>query len=817
MTSPAHQAEEPWNVVYDGLDPADEGRREALCVLGNGVFATRGARPEAHADGVHYPGTYRAGVYDRTESVVEGHRVENECLVNLPNWLPFTFATEGQEWFGRDGWQILQQRWSLDLRRGMLRRELRVRDAAGRHCTVTQRRIVHMGLPHVAALETTVRADDWSGDLRFQSGLDGAVENAGVDRYRDLDGHHLRVVDTARVGDYTIVLAAETLHSRIRLAQAARSTVTLNDEPYAASATARTGRNQVNLDLTVRMSAGDRVTVEKVVTMFSSQDRAVDDPARAAVDLLQDLDGFESLREQHELAWEQLWQRFRFDFGKPDAGADTELGTIPQTIRLHLFHVLQTLSPHTAGLDAGVPARGLHGEAYRGHVLWDELFVFPLFTLRLPAVARALLLYRYHRLPLARRAAAEIGLAGAMFPWQSGSDGREESQRLHLNPMSGRWVVDATHRQRHVGLAIAYNVWQYYQATGDRDFLAEYGAEMILEIAKFWASLASYDPGRGRFVIRGVVGPDEFHTGYPGREDEGIDNNAYTNLLTAWVLARALDALHELPEDRRQELSDQLGLRPTELSHWDRIAHALYVPFHDGLISQFEGYDRLTELDWAGYRERYGDLQRMDRILEAEGDSVARYRVSKQADVLMVFYLLSADQIAALFSQLGYDFDPASIPRTVDYYLQRTSHGSTLSAVVHAWVLARGHRGLALEYFDRALASDVADVQGGTTQEGIHLAAMAGTVDLLQRCFAGVEARDRLLRLDPFWPEELGALEFDVRYRRLLLTIRVEGRRVRVRAARDSERPICCGCRGEDTAQIGPGESVEFHLNEEER
>ncbi|MGH3475650.1 MAG: glycoside hydrolase family 65 protein [Nocardioidaceae bacterium] len=813
--SPAERhALDAWVVAYEGFDPAEEGRREALCVLGNGVFATRGAEPESPADGVHYPGTYQAGIYDRAASIVDGHRVENECLVNLPNWLPLTFATEGQGWFGSDGWQIIQQRRTLDLRRGVLARELRVSDEAGRHCTVTQRRIVHMDLPHVAALKTSIVADNWSGELRVRSGLDGAIENAGVARYRRLATSHLRLVEAARVDDDTVVLAVETIHSRIRVVQAARTTVTCNGERCRATQTFRSDRGRVDLESTVQMAPGDRVTVEKVVTMFTSQDRAVEDPRRTAVDQLHDLDGFEPLLERHQLAWERLWQRFRFDFGKPDVGADTELGTIPQTIRLHLFHALQTLSPNTAGLDVGVPARGLHGEAYRGHVFWDELFVFPLFTFRLPEVARSLLLYRYHRLPAARRAATEIGLQGAMFPWQSASDGREESQRLHLNPLSGHWVEDATYRQRHVGLAIAYNIWQYHQATDDRDFLSEYGAEMIFEIARFWASLVSYDQDRGRFVIRGVVGPDEFHTGYPGREDAGVDDNAYTNLMTAWVLSRALDVLRELPSHRRRELTDRLGLRRIEWRYWDRITRALYVPFHDGLISQFEGYERLAELDWPLYRQKYRDLQRLDRILEAEGDSIARYRVSKQADVLMLFYLLSADELAALFDQLGYDFDPMAIPRTVDYYLERTTHGSTLSAVVHAWVLARGHRRLAVKYFDRALASDLADVQGGTTREGIHLAAMAGTVDLLQRCFAGVEIRDGMLWLDPYWPDELGALEFDLRYRRLLLTVRVEGHGVSVQAAGGAEAPIRCGCRRQ-TARLGPGERVEFGLDEE--
>ena len=198
-----------------------------------------------------------------------------------------------------------------------------------------------------------------------------------------------------------------------------------------------------------------------------------------------------------------------------------------------MFHLLQTVSEHTIDLDVGVPARGLHGEAYRGHIFWDELFVFPFLNLRFPELTRALLRYRVRRLPEARQAARAAGYRGAMYPWQSGSDGREETQRLHLNPRSGRWLPDNSHRQRHVNAAVAWNVWQYYQATGDLDFLAAYGAEMLLEIARFWASIATYNRALDRYEICGVMGPDEYHDGYPDRDEPGLDNNAYTNVMAA--------------------------------------------------------------------------------------------------------------------------------------------------------------------------------------------------------------------------------------------------------------------------------------------
>ena len=293
---------------------------------------------------------------------------------------------------------------------------------------------------------------------------------------------------------------------------------------------------------------------------------------------------------------------------------------------------------------------------------------------------------------------------------------------MHLNPLSERWLPDTSHLQRHVGLAVAYTIWQYYQATGDLEFLADHGAEALLEIARFFANLATYDSARDRFRIRGVMGPDEYSTRYPGSAEPGIDDNAYTNVLTVWLLLRARNVLDALPVTRRDELVESLALHSAELLHWDDVGRRMYVPIApDGVISQFEGYRDLPELDWDDYRRRYGDIQRLDRILEAEGRSVDDYQASKQADVLMLFYLLSADELRELLGRLGYALPAEAIPRTIEYYPRRTSHGSTLSALVDAWVLARAHREEALEHFERALRSDVADIQGGTTAEGIHL------------------------------------------------------------------------------------------------
>lgn len=794
----------PWSFTFGGYIPEQERLREALCAVGNGYRVTRGCAPEADAGDFHYPGTYAAGLYNRLTDEVAGVEVENESLVNLPNWLSLKFRIDGGDWFDIDSADLLTYRQSIDLRRAELTREFRFRDPAGRTTRVLQRRIAAMHKPHSCALETTLWAEDWSGSVEFLSLIDGDVRNSGVERYRALSSDHLVATTTWELSPDSALLTCQTVQSRIPIAVAARTTAWRGDAPLPADVRFVDEPRRAGHDMVVELEPGQSVTVEKMAAIFTGRDYAISEPAEAAARLLSRLGRYAELREGHLREWAHLWERFDISFDdSPDA---------LRVVRLHLLQLLHSVPNGAEDLDAGLPARGLHGEAYRGHIFWDELFAFPVLNLRSPATTRSLLRYRYRRLRAARHAAREAGYAGAMFPWQSGSDGREESQKLHLNPNSGRWNPDASARAHHIGIAVAYNVWQHYQVTGDLQYLAESGAEMLAEIARFWVSRAEFDDGYGdggRYVIRGVIGPDEFHSGYPDRPYDGVDNNAYTNVMAVWVIVRALDALDALPLRDRLDLMDSLGISGRELDHWDHVSRRMYVPFHDSVISQFEGYGDLEELDWQGLRERYGNIQRLDRILEAENDSVNRYKASKQADVLMLFYLLSADELRELFARMGYRFTPDQIPKTVDYYVHRTSHGSTLSGVVHAWVLARGNRDQAMRYFQQVLMSDVLDIQGGTTAEGIHIAAMAGSIDLLQRCFTGLETRGDRLILNPMWPESLGALRMPIHYRGYRMHLTIVGRTAEVSVDPADHPPIEIECHGR-VVTLTPGTSVRF-------
>jgi alpha,alpha-trehalase len=798
-----------WSLVYNEFKPEQEALREALCTLGNGYFASRGAAPESNADGVHYPGTYLAGGYNRLKTEIAGRMVENEDLVNLPNWLPFNFRVPGEAWFNLQEVEILDFYQELDLKSGILLRRLRFRDPPGRVTKLVQRRLAHMQHFHLAALETELTAENWSGTLEVRSALDGQVVNANVARYQQLNNRHLEFLESAVLDPEGIFLKVRTNQSHLQVALAARLRLFHHNECLPLETSVLSEEGHIAQFATITLQEGEPLRLEKVIALYTSRDRAISECALAARNAIRRALNFAELLASQVRLWEMLWERFDLELVHTDPDAGNHTAGI---LRLHIFHLLQTTSPNIVDLDVGVPARGLHGEAYRGHIFWDELFIFPFLNLRIPEITRALLMYRYRRLPAARRAAREAGYRGAMYPWQSGSDGREESQQLHLNPRSNRWISDNSGLQRHVNAAIAYNIWQYFQVTGDIEFLSFFGAEMMLEIARFWASIASYNATLDRYEILGVIGPDEYHEAYPDGQTPGLNNNAYSNLMAVWVLCRALELPRILPQQRFRELWRLLELHQQELNHWEEISHKMRVVFQDdGIISQFEGYEQLREFNWEGYRQKYSDIQRLDRLLEAEGDTPNRYKLSKQADVLMLFYLFSSEELRELFGRLGYDFHYETIPDNINYYLQRTSHGSTLSNVVHAWVLARLDRAGSWRFFSEALQSDITDVQGGTTPEGIHLGAMAGTVDLVQRAYSGIETRRDTLWLNPSLPTDIKELRMSIRYRGHSLHLHITQALVRIAARESTLEPINVGFR-EDVHRLAGGGRLEFTL-----
>ena len=793
-------------LTYEGFDPAAEGLREALTSTGNGYLCTRGAAEWEDADGVHYPGSYVHGGYNRETTILSGLPVLNEDLVNMPNWLVLQLRIEGGDVIRLADVELLGYRHELDIRCATVIRDLRFRDHFGRLTTLHSRRFVSMADAHHAGIEWTLVPENWSGRVEVVTAIDGRVSNAGVARYQQLEGRHLNAVGPRTLGPEVIALKAETRQSNLYISDAARTRVFAGDEQLPVERKLYQMEDYIQQVLGFDVHQGAAIRVEKMVTFYTSRDPAVSDTlVRAATSVARHTD-FAASFERHAAAWEELWRVCDMRV--------SGLERVQQLLRLHIAHVLQVCSPNTADLDAGMPARGLNGEAYRGHVFWDEIYAFPFFNVRLPEVTRGLLMYRYRRIGEARAAAREAGFRGAMFPWQSGSEGTEETQRVHLNPVSGQWEPDLSRTQRHVNAAIFYNIWHYFQATHDQAFLRDYGAEIMLEITRFWASAAHFNPERERYEIHGVMGPDEFHDKYPGAVKGGLRNNAYTNVMVAWLCDIADKLLALLPASRAEALRERLGIGDGELAVWQDMSQRMFIPFHgDGIISQFEGYEDLEELDWDAYRDKYGNIQRLDRILRAEGKDPNRYKVTKQADTVMLFFLFRQEELREIFGRLGYGFRADTVTRNVAYYDRRTSHGSTLSFVTHAGVLAAIDPESSWERFLVALQSDAEDIQGGTTKEGIHMGVMAGTLDLVQRSYAGVYVRDDVLCFDPRLPGQLDGLSFSMRCREAPIQVTLTGDRLTLAVrAEGASRPVRVAV-GDDVRELNVGDQAVFELS----
>ncbi|WNM56636.1 glycoside hydrolase family 65 protein [Candidatus Nitrospira allomarina] len=775
-----------WKLIFDNWDIKNQQAREAICTLGNGYWATRGACEEATQDHGHYPGTYIAGVYDRCERIIAGETVSHETIVNWPNWLYLTYAMDNGQWFSMDQVQVHIYRQELDLQRGVLSRYIQFTEPKGRETILQSIRMVHMEHPHIAALQWTIIPLNWAGRLHVRSALDSMISNGNVERYREMNAKHFRLLDSGFHQQGWLYAVTETLQSHIRLAQGLRTQV--------SGGNLLLQRNLQEMDMTIEEFVLDiqeqtPLQVDKTVALYHSRDRGISEPLEAVHHSLASAGSFEQLLRSHQKAWERIWDM-----------TDIRIQNRPEDqlmLRLHLFHLLQTASPHLTDLDASLPARGLTGEMYQGHIFWDDVFALPFLIMRVPRVARAMLLYRSRRQQQAGAQAQQHGLQGIRFPWRSGSDGSEQTPRFQWNPYSHHWIEDHTHLQCHQNAAIVYQIWKYYQATADLEFLQSHGGLLTLQIARFWSSLATLDAMSGQYHIRGVMGPDEFHTGYPDSPTPGLQDNAYTNVMAVWTLQCARQVLQILPDYSRQQLMEILSIDHTDLEHWENITRQMFVPYHeDDLISQFAGYEKLHELDVNAYQARYKDIRRIDQILEAEGDAVNRYKISKQPDVLMLCYLLTVTELESIFSNLGYPFSLKLLQKNIAYYQQRTTHGSTLSRVVFGWIHARSDRSGSWNCLAEALGQDVHDIQGGSTGEGIHLGAMAGTIDLMQRCYGGIDCENNVLTVNPRLPETLEGLAMKVQFRQHHIKVQISPKSLRLDVSAGPSFPLVINVRG---------------------
>lgn len=709
-----------WRLIYKKFAAAKVGQQEALCSLGNGYIGLRGAFEGGRAS-PHYPGLYAAGVYNTLVSKVAGKRIKHEDLVNLPNpLLLYCYPSDSDfDWLDLDKYPPKDYHLELDLQKALLLRNIKFKDKKGRIALIKSKRLVSMKAPEVIALQYEFVPKCETQQFTIVSAIDSNIINGGVARYQNLKTRHLKLLSYGKLNDCAY-LTMMTPSSKIIITEAARIRIFINDKPVRLKPKFSFTNGLMQQAYTLRLEKNQNLKIEKTIVILHETNKDPKKLQQQALELLNKSASFKHLLRQHEKALSKLWQKVNGIFkGQPQ---------YKQILRLNILHLLQTISPHNIHYHYGVPARGLTGEAYRGHIFWDEIFIMPFFTHYFPKIARSLLLYRYERLNMACYNAKKAGFKGAMYPWQSASKGDEVSQKWHLNPKDSTWGPDYSYLQRHVNAAIAYNVWHYYQHTQDQKFLLNYGAEMLLQLARFWQSIVSFSQKKKRYEIKGVVGPDEYHEQYYQSTALGINNNTYTNVMAAWTLRRALEVFTLLPLKESRRLKQKLKITKQELSSWDEISKKMFIPIDKKVLCQFEGFHKLKEFPWQKYQQKYGNIERLDRILKAEGKSANAYQISKQADVVMLFYLFEDEELKKLLTLMGYDFDTTLKANTINYYFKRTSHGSSLSKIVFAKLLKSSNPAQANALYQEALMTDIDDLQG-TTKEGIHLGVMAATIN----------------------------------------------------------------------------------------
>jgi kojibiose phosphorylase len=706
-----------WHIAETSFDPTALHRMETIFTIGNGYLGTRGTFEEGYPSG--WPATFVHGVFD------DAPLVHTE-LVNVPNWLPFLLFVNGER-FRMDRGTIRSYRRDLCLRTGVLTRSLRWRSPADHTIDVTIERFASLADPHLLGIRHHVTALDFEGQLAFRAGLDGHVDNQGWT--------HWQVADQDGAGQQTAILQMRTRHSGIELCQACHLTVrggsdvvyTHRDCEGAPAAVAR-----------LSVTRGQSVVADKLVSLVTS--REVDEVRDVALAQLQSAvkRGYDDLRARNDAAWESEWESCNVTI-EGDDRAD-------QALRYCIFQLLIAAPRHDDRVS--IPAKTLSGFGYRGHVFWDtEIFMLPFFTFTQPRIARNLLMYRYHTLPGARRKAREHGYEGAMFAWESADSGDETTPRLVPGPEGDLIRIWTGDIQLHITADVAYGVVQFWRVTGDDAFMRDYGAEIVLDTARFWGSRVEWNAARARYEINDVIGPDEYH--------EHVDNNAFTNHMARWNLETALEVLAWLRREhtgKAAELKAHLGLTEDRLAHWGDVIDCLCLPRdpETDLLAQFDGFLDLEVVDLADYEPRPHSM-----LVELGVEGIQGYQVIKQPDVLMLLHLL------------GDMYDEGTLRVNWETYVPRTdlSHGSSLGPSVHAGLAARlGESRWAHEQFMHAAEMDLRDLRGNTC-DGIHAAAAGGAWQAVVFGFVGLEVDAERYRVRPRLPPHWKRVKLSFRHR----------------------------------------------------
>lgn len=720
---------DPWKIIEEGFDPAYSRVSESVFSLGNESMGVRGFFDEGGSvDSLR--GSYNNGVYD-LEHVGRSYRgivEKTHFMIPSAEWLMTELTLDGEK---LDLGQVRFRdfRRELDLRAGTLTRSFVWQTTSGKELRVCFLRFLDMVHRERAYQRITLEALNFSGDVQLGSGLSFHVQHEGrktcfwSETKKEFDGNRL-CLQSRTTGSAQEVFAGAFV-----------------DLPDCAETVS--GEKSVQLRGTVHLVQGQALHVDKraVVIFDGTEGEALWANGLCALDACKEVSLDQALEAQ-KAYWSAYWGvcDIQIEAAGDDEETITAVSAEQQGIRFCSFQLAQTYNGGSMRHNIG--AKGLTGEAYNGHAFWDtEACCLPFYLFTNPAAAKDLLLYRYNTLPMALERAKMLDCRGACYPIAT------------LNGDEACTLWQHASLQLQPSTAVAYGIWHYVHVTGDMDFLWDYGAEILLQIARFQESRVELGGQNKKYGFYGVMGPDEFHM--------MVNNNAYTNYMGMRTLSYACDVLTEMKTHKPEAyaaLCEKTGFCENEMNCWQEIAENMYLPqTESGIIEQHDGYFNLPHTDIDAI-----PVSQFPLYDHWSYDRIYRTDMIKQPDVLMFLYLYNSSFTEEV-KRVNYDF-----------YEPRTIHESSLSPAIHSILAAElGEMDEAINFFGYATRLDL-DNYNRNTREGLHTTSIAMAWANIVYGFAGLRSDAEMLRFAPQIPGRWKKLSFSITYRGSILRICME-------------------------------------------
>lgn len=708
---------DPWKVIERGFNPAYARVSESVFSLSNENLGVRGYFDEG-GTGDSLRGSYVNGVYELKVLPKSYCGIVDKTHFMIPSadWLMTSISLDG-ETLDLGTVRVEEFVRELDMRSGTLTRQFIWRTNSGKALRLTFLRFTDMLHGERAYQRVTLEPLNFSGPVEFTSGITFNVIH---------EGRRACFWNNARcaVNRQSCAIQARTLTS--------------GQEVFAAALLSFPGdciqgEKAVSLRATLPLVKGTPMHIDKrVVVLFNGKE---------GNELWQE--GQDTLRESERvslsaaLAAQKAYWAAHWRISDVEIGGETEE---QQGIRFCSFQMAQTYNGGSVRHNIG--AKGLTGEAYNGHAFWDtESCCMPFYLFTNPLAARSLLMFRYNTLPQALNRAKMLDCEGACYPVAT----------LNGDEACDLWQHASL--QFQPSTAVAYGIWHYALVTGDQEFLREYGAEMLLQIARFLVSRAAQDPLTGEYGYFGVMGPDEFHM--------MVHNNAYTNYMGKRSLLYAADVITGIKADCPDvyaALQEKTGLKEEEISVWRSVSNHMALPMtEDGLIEQHDGFFKLPHIDIHAI-----PISEFPLYNHWSYDRIYRTDMIKQPDVLMFLYLYSSS-FSAEIKRKNYEF-----------YEPRTIHESSLSPAIHSILAAElGRMEEASEFFGFATRLDL-DNYNRNTNEGLHTTSIAMAWVNIVYGFAGLRSDGDCLSFAPRLPARWNRLRFSLTWRERVLEVEMK-------------------------------------------